>query len=112
MWNRSSAWSPSSLLISKGSVEFICKDLFKAFREFRVRINAIAPGNILFEDSVWDKKLKNDKESVNRLLNEEVPLKDFGSPQDVANLATFLSSPLASNITGEVMITDGGQTRS
>jgi len=104
--------APVAYSSAKAALNLFVKTSSRPLGSLGVRINAIAPGNIIFEDSVWDKKIKKDKESVNKLLNEEVPLQDFGSPQDVANLATFLSSPLASNITGEVMITDGGQTRS
>jgi NAD(P)-dependent dehydrogenase (short-subunit alcohol dehydrogenase family) len=39
-----------------------------------------------------------------------VPLGRFGTKEDVANLALFLASPLASYITGAVIPVDGGRT--
>jgi NAD(P)-dependent dehydrogenase (short-subunit alcohol dehydrogenase family) len=39
-----------------------------------------------------------------------VPLGRFGTKQDVANLALFLASPLASYISGAVIPVDGGRT--
>ena len=66
----------------------------------------------MFKDSVWDIKQKDNPERVKNMLVEEVPLKDFGYTRDVADLAMFLSSSSASNITGQVIVTDGGQTRS
>jgi NAD(P)-dependent dehydrogenase (short-subunit alcohol dehydrogenase family) len=41
-------------------------------------------------------------------LASELPLKRLGQPQDIANLATFLASDLASWITGETYVIDGG----
>jgi NAD(P)-dependent dehydrogenase (short-subunit alcohol dehydrogenase family) len=41
-------------------------------------------------------------------LAARLPLKRLGEPQDIANLATFLASDLASWITGETYVIDGG----
>ena len=41
-------------------------------------------------------------------LAKELPVKRLGEPQDIANLATFLASDLASWITGETYVIDGG----
>lgn len=77
-----------------------------------VRINGIAPGNILFKGSVWDDRVKENKSAVDNMLSENVPLKRFGGPNDVANLTLWLSSPHSSFITGSIYQCDGGQTRS
>lgn len=37
-----------------------------------------------------------------------IPLKRMGAPEDIAHLATFLASPYAAYITGEVIKVDGG----
>ena len=76
-----------------------------------VRINGVAPGNILFEGSVWDEKIKGNSTLVDKMLSENVPLERLGSLTDVANLVLWLSSPLSSFITGSIHICDGGQTR-
>jgi len=46
------------------------------------------------------------------MLEREVPLRRFGTIEDVANAVTFLVSPEASFITGTVLAVDGGQSRS
>ena len=77
-----------------------------------IRINGIAPGNILFKGSVWDEKVKENASVVDQMLADNVPLKRLGSLTDVTNLALWLSSPLSSFNTGSIHLCDGGQTRS
>ena len=77
-----------------------------------VRINSIAPGNILFPGSVWDRKRREDTAAVDAMLVRDVSLGRLGSPEDVARIATYLISPLAGFITGATYVVDGGQTRS
>jgi 3-oxoacyl-[acyl-carrier protein] reductase len=75
-----------------------------------VRVNVVAPGNILVEDGVWDNKMKKNPEFVNQMLNEKVPLRRFGLPAEVSDLVLFISSFRASFITGSCFVIDGGQT--
>ena len=46
------------------------------------------------------------------MLKENVSLQRLGTPSDVANTVTFLSSPKSSFITGGIFVVDGGQVRS
>lgn len=64
-----------------------------------VTVNAVAPG---FIDTDMTKEL--DKES----LEQMVPMKRFGKPEEVAELVGFLMSDAASYITGEVISINGG----
>ena len=48
---------------------------------------------------------------MERVAREEIPLGEFGQPDDVANLIVFLASPLARYITGTVIPVDGGLRR-
>ncbi len=67
-----------------------------------ITCNAIAPGFITTDmtQQLSDKQ----KEAV----ISAIPLKRMGQPEDIAHLAVFLASPLASYITGEVIKVDGG----
>ena len=75
-----------------------------------IRVNIVAPGNIFFPGGTWDIKQNTDPKSIDKMLKEKVPLKRFGSAQEVANLVLFLSSSKASYITGSCFVIDGGQT--
>ena len=75
-----------------------------------VRVNVIAPGNIIFSGSSWDKKLQKSPEKVTKLIKSTVPMNRFGSPEEIADAAVFLCSDRASFITGATLVVDGGQT--
>ena len=45
------------------------------------------------------------------MLDNEVPLKSFGTPEDIANLVCNLASPISSFMTGSLLNLDGGQIR-
>ncbi len=76
-----------------------------------VRINAVAPGNLIFDGSVWEKKVSEDANRVDKMLNENVALKKLGKPTDVSNLVAYLLSPVANFATGAIFTIDGGQKR-
>ena len=77
-----------------------------------VRVNAVAPGNILFEGGTWERKLAERREFFEQYVKAEVPLQRFGRPEEIADAIVFLASGRASFITGACLVVDGGQTRS
>ena len=81
-------------------------------REFRpVRVNVLAPGNMLTEDSVWERRREEDTVELNAFLEREVTLGRVAEPDEVARVAAFLVSEAASFINGATIIADGGQVR-
>ena len=70
----------------------------------------ISPGNIYFEGGNWDKKKKENPNQVDKILNEKVPLRKFGNPDDIGNIVAFLLSSKANFVTGSNIVADGGQT--
>ena len=104
--------APIPYSVAKSALNSYVKSISIPLGEFGIRINAISPGNILFQGSTWDFKLKNDPYAVEQLLKNEVSLKKLGNEDDIANMACYLSSPLADFVTGSIFTIDGGQVRS
>jgi len=80
------------------------------FAKKNIRINAISPGNVFFPGSIWEKKLLDNPDKINKMLNEKVPLRKFVSLEDISEAAAFLSSPLSKSTTGQILKIDAGQT--
>ncbi|KAA8647960.1 hypothetical protein EYZ11_009173 [Aspergillus tanneri] len=72
-----------------------------------IRVNAISPGPILCKGGPWEKYSKLMPEWVEE-QRLKIPLKRLGGPAEVANVAVFLASPLASFVTGTNVMVDGG----
>ncbi len=100
--------APIDYSTAKSALIAFSKNLSKKLAG-RVRVNTIAPGNINFPGSSWEEKIKADEKKVKEIINN-VPMKRFGTPKEIANSAVFLSSDKASFITGALLIIDGGQT--
>ncbi len=88
------------------------KNLARQVGPYNVRVNCVAPGNILFPGGSWDRHLSERRDEVLSHINAEVPLQRFGRAEEIADLIVFLSSDRASFITGACVVADGGQTRS
>ena len=74
----------------------------------RVRVNCIAPGSIEFPGGVWDRrKTANDPLYKNTLAS--IPFGRMGTAEEIANVALFLGSPLASWVTGQAIAVAGAQ---
>ncbi|MCM3616466.1 2,4-dienoyl-CoA reductase [Sutcliffiella horikoshii] len=74
--------------------------------KYGIRVNAIAPGPI--ERTGGADKLMQSEEEAKKVA-DSVPLKRFGTPEEIAELAFFISSDKAAYINGECITMDGGQ---
>jgi 3-oxoacyl-[acyl-carrier protein] reductase len=101
--------APIPYSIAKSALNSYVKNSSKPLAKFGIRINAIAPGNILFKGSVWEKKLQKNKTRVLDMISKKVAMNRFGTPEEIANLTAFVASPLASFVTGNILVADGGQ---
>jgi 3-oxoacyl-[acyl-carrier protein] reductase len=69
---------------------------------YGINANAIAPGPVATHmTEMWG-------EELNREFTEKIPLKKYGTPKDVAQVALFLASDRAQYLTGEIIDVNGG----
>lgn len=88
---------------SKAGIIGMTKALAKELASKRVTVNAVAPGFI--ETSM----LAGVPENIRARLLEQIPMRRFGNPAEVAKAVSFLASEDASYITGHVLNVNGGQ---
>ncbi len=104
--------APLTYSVAKAALNSYVKGMARPLAADGVRINAIAPGNILAVGGTWERKLKENPVAVETMLEREVALKRLGKPEEIANFAAFQVSSKASFATGAVFVVDGGQVRS
>jgi 3-oxoacyl-[acyl-carrier protein] reductase len=90
--------------VAKASIVAWSKALAGQLGKHGITVNCLQPGLI---DTANIRRIFSSDERK-EFAKREIPLGDFGEPQDVANLATFLVSPRARYITGTVSVVDGG----
>jgi len=89
---------------SKAGVEQMTKSLAIAWAEDGIRVNAIAPGFIVTEQSA---RARQDPAFTSG-IEARTPMRRWGQPADIAGAALFLASDAAGFITGVTLPVDGG----
>lgn len=103
--------APLPYSVSKSALISYVKIISHHLAKFKIRINVVSPGNIIFPGSVWEQKLSKNSKQVKEML-KRVALNRFGTPDEIGNVVVFLSSQSASFLTGSNIVVDGGQIRS
>ena len=92
---------------AKAAMHSWSKGLSREVGKHGITVNCIPPGRIISEQI-----LRNYPPEFRKKESEEdIPVGEYGQPEDLANLAVFLASPLARYITGAVIPVDGGLRR-
>jgi 3-oxoacyl-[acyl-carrier protein] reductase len=86
-------------------------NLARVVAPHHIRVNCVAPGNILFPGGSWESRLQIQQAQVLDYIRAEVPQNRFGTVEEIADIVVFLSSDRASFVTGACWTADGGQTR-
>lgn len=101
--------APTDYSVAKSALLALTKQMARRLAP-KVRVNCLAPGNVHFPGGSWDAKIQADPQRVAALIEATVPMKRFGTPEEMADAALFLCSERARFITGTCLVVDGGQT--
>jgi 2-deoxy-D-gluconate 3-dehydrogenase len=95
---------------SKGGVLMLTKSLAREVGQHDIRVNAIAPGGIKTRGVLSQTTPSRDRSQLKEFKSflSRIALDRMGDADDIARVALFLASGLASYITGELIIADGG----
>ncbi len=92
---------------AKAAMHSWSKGLSRELGRHGITVNCIPPGRIISEQI-----LRNYTPEYRKWQSEhEIPVGEYGQPEDIANLVCFLASPRARYITGAVIPVDGGLRR-
>jgi 3-oxoacyl-[acyl-carrier protein] reductase len=92
---------------AKAAMHAWAKGLSREVGRHGITVNSIPPGRIISEQI-----LRNYPPEFRKKESEhDIPVGEYGQPEDLANLACFLASPRARYITGAVIPVDGGLRR-
>jgi NAD(P)-dependent dehydrogenase (short-subunit alcohol dehydrogenase family) len=91
---------------AKVGISHMTRMLALEWAPHHIRVNAIAPGSTPTES-----RQRSLTDPVRRdAMLSRIPLKRFGTPEEMAGAIRYLASPIASYITGQVLLLDGGLT--
>lgn len=100
----------SAYCASKGAIVLFTKAMALELAGFGVRVNAVAPGDILTPMTKAQLAAMPDAEAGLREMASVYPLGRIGTPEEAAAAICFLASQEASFITGSILSVDGGLT--
>lgn len=99
---------------AKSAQHGIIKSLSKKhiYTKKNITFNSISPGPIFIKNTGWDEEKKKNPEKFKKKINNLVPTKHLGKPEDISPLCLFLSSEYAKYINGSNYVIDGGLANS
>jgi glucose 1-dehydrogenase len=92
---------------AKGGLRMLTRTIAVELAEHQITVNNIGPGAIY---TPIDADVQANPQ-IEKQLMDEIPLRRWGKPEEVAGLAVFLASDAASYITGSTYFIDGGMLR-
>lgn len=102
--------APPAYAAAKKGLTALIEYMAKELSNDNIRINGVSPGNIFYPGGRWDDLKRQDLTGVTNYIENEVPLKRFGTAEEIASSIAFLASDLSSFTTGTILKIDGGQS--
>ena len=104
---RASARTPAYAAAKAALIQYTTSQALVLAAE-AIRVNCIAPGSVEFPGGYWE-SCKTAAPDLYKATLDSIPFGRYGRAEEIANVAIFLASPLASWITGQTVVADGGQ---
>lgn len=101
---------------SKAAIVHLTRSIALDYASHGVRCNCICPGCIntplckRFNQEIGSRTGISAEEALDNFVQANIPMERVGTPEEVANVVTFLASDEASYITGAILPIDGGLT--
>jgi NAD(P)-dependent dehydrogenase (short-subunit alcohol dehydrogenase family) len=99
--------------LTKSGLITVTRSLALHLAKDNIRVNCICPGPVVmtpfWSDVIMRSPVTNAEEYIKAVVEQTVPLKRSGTPEEIAEAALFLVSPEASYVTGVALSVDGGQ---
>ena len=102
--------APIEYSTAKAALNQYIRVMGKKYAEKEIRFNSVSPGNVIFDGSQWDEKLKSEEKNTTNYIKQNVPMGKFIEPQDISEMVYYLSSINSRFITGQNFVIDGGQS--
>lgn len=107
-------WKPAPKVqygAAKAAEIYVAAALARELASEGIRVNCISPGSVLFPGGGWDMYSERDPEGFRDFERREFPAGRLGTPEEVADVVTFVLSPRARWINGANICVDGAQER-
>ncbi len=95
----------SAYASAKGGLKMLTKNMCVEWAKYNIQVNGIGPGYIATE---MTGPLREKGNPFNDLVMSRTPAGKWGTPEDVANAAVFLSSKASDFVNGHILYVDGG----
>jgi len=100
----------SAYQATKAALPALCRSLTAELGPLGIRVNTLMPGWIdtPFNDPFWS--YQQDPAARRRQIDDQIPLRRHGDPEEVSSMVLFLASPAGRYIAGTSIVIDGGYT--
>ncbi|MEG2882828.1 MAG: SDR family oxidoreductase, partial [Christensenella sp.] len=93
--------------VSKAGIECLTRLMAGVWSEYNVTVNSICPGYYMTD---INKNYVNENRKFYEDSLQQIPLKKWGEPDDIGDVAVFLASAASDYMTGSNVVTDGAYT--